>query len=168
MKSFNLSENIKRYRKEKGITQEELANKCGLSKNGLWNYENGKRQPNIDTLNKIASVLEVSFDELLGENTSDFNDKVPKKEDLTKLFRQGIVIITAPGMTIKDKIKTCYTIKDNERTYITIKFSNGHIIAAIDNIKKVDEMVSTLCQWQYDLFNSNKELECSVVKLKED
>lgn len=66
---MNLGKNIKKYRKEKGITQEDLAKKCDLSKNGLWNYENGKREPNIDTLNKIARALDVTIHDLIGPNT---------------------------------------------------------------------------------------------------
>lgn len=81
---MNLSENIKKYRKEKGMTQEELANKCGLSKNGLWNYENNKREPNIDTLNKIAVALDVSVSDLLGENITNLNDM--DKEGLDLLY----------------------------------------------------------------------------------
>ena len=90
------------------------------------------------------------------------------KEDLTKLFREGIVVIIDSGISIKDKVTSCYTLEEAKETYIVINFSTGHIIAAIDNIKKVDEMVSTLCQWQYDLFRSNGEKICSIIKLEED
>lgn len=71
---MNLGENIKRYRKEKGMTQEELATKCGLSKNGLWNYENNKRQPNIETLNKIIDVLDIKITDLI-DDTIPFNER---------------------------------------------------------------------------------------------
>ncbi len=65
---MNLGENIKKYRKEKGLTQTELAIKSDLSKNAIYNYENNKRVPNIDILNKIASALQIQINQLLGDN----------------------------------------------------------------------------------------------------
>lgn len=62
---MNLGEKIKLLRNKKSLTQEELANKCGLSKNGLWNYENNKRQPTIKVLEQIAYALGVTTDNLL-------------------------------------------------------------------------------------------------------
>ncbi|MDO4536267.1 MAG: helix-turn-helix transcriptional regulator [Clostridium perfringens] len=58
---------IKNLRKTKKITQQELATKCNLSKNALWNYENNKRTPNIDVLTKIANALEININLLLDE-----------------------------------------------------------------------------------------------------
>lgn len=52
---------IKDLRTKKGMTQEELAKKCNLSKNAIWNYENNKRTPNIPTLGKISKILGVSI-----------------------------------------------------------------------------------------------------------
>lgn len=62
---MNIGENIKTYRKEKGLTQEQLGNLSGLSKNAIYNYENNKRVPNITTIYNISNALEVSLDELL-------------------------------------------------------------------------------------------------------
>lgn len=63
---MNIGEKIKLFRNEKGLTQDELASKCGLSKNGLWNYENNKRQPSIETLEKIAVALDKPLVDLIG------------------------------------------------------------------------------------------------------
>lgn len=62
---MSIGEKIKKFRKLKGLTQEELANKCGLSKNGLWNYENNKRKPNTEILDRIATALDINFLELI-------------------------------------------------------------------------------------------------------
>lgn len=93
-----------------------------------------------------------------------------KKEELTKLFREGTIIITASGMTIKDEIIGCYTFEEDGETYIIVKFSNGHIVTAIENVKEIDRSntLSSLCEWQYDLFNFNGEKMCSIIKIKED
>ena len=68
-----ISERIKELRKSKSLTQDELAAKSNLSKNAIWNYENNKRQPNIETLKKIANALDIPVSELLGEPVSMFS-----------------------------------------------------------------------------------------------
>lgn len=57
---------IRSYRKALGMTQAELAEKLGLAPNTLSQYETGKREPDMDTLSRLADALEVSVDELLG------------------------------------------------------------------------------------------------------
>lgn len=76
---MNIGSNIKNIRIEKGFTQEELALKCELSKNGIWNYENNKRQPNIDTLEKIANALNVPLSRLLKDSDSVDIDSLQSK-----------------------------------------------------------------------------------------
>lgn len=60
-------ENLKRLRTEKGMMQKELANKIGTTNSAICNYEKGVREPNIDTLKKLASALDVTVDKLLEE-----------------------------------------------------------------------------------------------------
>jgi transcriptional regulator with XRE-family HTH domain len=49
-----------RLRKESGLTQEQLAEKCGLSQQYLSKLEQGRRNPTIVTLYEIATALGVS------------------------------------------------------------------------------------------------------------
>ena len=56
-----IGENIKSIRKEKKITQKELAEKCILATITIRQYENGKREPKYETLSKIANALNVSI-----------------------------------------------------------------------------------------------------------
>lgn len=57
---------IKRIRLERGISQNQLAKSAGISQAGLSAIENTTKSPNIDTLGRIANVLGVSTDYLLG------------------------------------------------------------------------------------------------------
>lgn len=54
---MNIGEKIRYYRKKLNLSQEELANKSGLSRNAIYNYEKGKRQPDFGVLNDIADAL---------------------------------------------------------------------------------------------------------------
>lgn len=60
---------IQEIRKSKGIKQKELAAKLGIAANTLSQYETGNREPDLETIKRIALVLEVTVDELLDAKT---------------------------------------------------------------------------------------------------
>ncbi len=62
---MTVAENIKRIRKEKGLTQKQLGEKCKMSESTLRQYELGFRNPKLQTLAKIAAALDVSANDLL-------------------------------------------------------------------------------------------------------
>ena len=57
---------IKEFRQSKGLTQTELAKKVGISNQAVSFYENGKRQPKIETWNRLADFFNVSVPFLQG------------------------------------------------------------------------------------------------------
>lgn len=61
----NFSENLKKYRKEKSMSQKVLAEKLYMSKQAISKYECGTNECLFDTLIDIADLLEISVDELL-------------------------------------------------------------------------------------------------------
>ena len=60
------NENLKMTRERKGLTQKDIAESIGVAKSTYSLYESGNREPNVQTIKKIADVLNVSADELLG------------------------------------------------------------------------------------------------------
>ena len=62
---IKIAENIKLYRKQLGLTQEQLANKLCGKKSLVSNYENGYSTPDIYTLCKLAEIFDVTLDELV-------------------------------------------------------------------------------------------------------
>lgn len=62
----NVAKNISRYRKERGLTQEGLAQKLGLTFQAVSKWENAQTLPDISLLPSLSKVLEVSVDKLLG------------------------------------------------------------------------------------------------------
>ncbi len=69
----NIGTQIARLRKEKGVTQEELANFVQVSPQAVSKWENGG-VPDTELLPKIADFFEVSLDELLGRTVTDYKD----------------------------------------------------------------------------------------------
>ena len=62
----NFNENLKEARLKSGLSQKELSENIGVAKSTYSLYESGKREPNVNTIKKIASALNVSADILLG------------------------------------------------------------------------------------------------------
>lgn len=63
-------ERIENLRKEKAITQDELANKLGISQEAISLYESEKREPNVELLIKMADHFGVTTDYLLGRSNN--------------------------------------------------------------------------------------------------
>lgn len=65
MKSSHLSARVKDLRKQKGMSQEILAEESGLSLRTVQRIENGESNPTGDTLKRLADALQVNPDELI-------------------------------------------------------------------------------------------------------
>lgn len=70
-----LSENIKKLRREKDLTQEKLAEFLGVTFQSISNWERGESYPDITLLPEIANFFGVSVDELLGLNKAEAEKK---------------------------------------------------------------------------------------------
>ena len=57
--------NLREKRKEKGMTQTDLANAIGMSCQAVHYYENGLREPNLSALQGLAKALDCTVDELI-------------------------------------------------------------------------------------------------------
>ncbi|MVO98674.1 MULTISPECIES: helix-turn-helix domain-containing protein [Paenibacillus] len=57
-------------REKHALTQEELAGKLGISRAALSHYETSRREPDYETMNKIATFFKVSADYLLGRTNN--------------------------------------------------------------------------------------------------
>ena len=62
------NENLRNAREHKGISQKDMAEYIGVAKSTYSLYESGNREPNVNTIKKIADCLNVSADTLLGLN----------------------------------------------------------------------------------------------------
>lgn len=62
------NENLKAVRERNNISQKELASIIGVAKSTYSLYESGNREPNVQTIKKIADALNTSADVLLGIN----------------------------------------------------------------------------------------------------
>ena len=66
---MGIGELLKHVRTEKGLTQHDLAQKCGIHRNTIYRYENSDISPPVDALIKIAQALECDANIFLPEGS---------------------------------------------------------------------------------------------------
>ena len=83
MSSF--AERLKTMRKSHGLTQQALADKVGCSGAAIGLYENGKREPDLDTIETIADALNVPLESLVAPEVTDDTDELEQlREELRR------------------------------------------------------------------------------------
>ena len=65
---MEFNEKLQELRKQRGLTQEELAEKLYVSRTAISKWESGRGYPNIESLKAIAKFFSVTIDELLSTN----------------------------------------------------------------------------------------------------
>lgn len=83
-----LQENIKALRKERGLTQEELAIRVNVVRQTVSKWEKGLSVPDADLLQKIADVLEVTVSQLLGAEPETAKSRNEIAEQLSRINEQ--------------------------------------------------------------------------------
>lgn len=66
-----LAENLQILRKQNGLSQEELAEKCQVSRQAIAKWESGESVPTIEKLIYLAGLYDVTLDELVGRIVID-------------------------------------------------------------------------------------------------
>ncbi len=85
-----MNERIKQLRTERGLSQVELAEKLGVSKQSVSNWENDNILPSIEMLLKISHIFSVSTDYLLGEDSRQFLEVTGLKQEYIPHIQQII------------------------------------------------------------------------------
>ena len=96
--NHSIGENIKKLRKSKSMTQDQLAEWLHVTHQAISSWETGKTQPDIETLKQMAEVFDVTIEELIyGEKKTGVLTNVSvSKEDAEK----GITFGAALAMVI--------------------------------------------------------------------
>ncbi len=103
MNTINIKEQIAFLRKQKGLTQEELAKELGVTNQAVSKWESGQCCPDIQLLPDMAKLFEVSVDELLGCNAAkglgdiclnlkDYFLSLPEKESFENAYRLAALL----------------------------------------------------------------------------
>lgn len=102
----SIGETIANLRKQKGMTQSELAEKMNVTDKAVSKWERDLSCPDINTISKLADVLDVSVEELLKTKKQDYSNN--KIKDLINLILKAVAIAMGIGvvvLNILDKIE---------------------------------------------------------------
>ncbi|WP_159797072.1 helix-turn-helix domain-containing protein [Streptococcus halichoeri] len=133
------SQNLKKKRLESGLKQQEIADMMEVNRVTYTNWENGKREPTLDNVVKLAKLFNTTTDELLGQTIyskvdllrflDDFdvsNIKNFTKSDVDKLKFAIMFEITrnkVNALNLKDDLILKYRLNKDEREILNIIFS---------------------------------------------
>ena len=127
---------FQRLRKEAGLTQEEVAEKVGITPQGVSKWENDLSSPDINILVKLAEISGVSVEELLGEEKE--KTQVLQDYDYKKAVLKIILIDE------DDKVAINFPIALGEillGTYIKLGLKNESEALKDIDFKKIFELV---------------------------
>ena len=83
-----IGEKLKKLRQNKNMTQKELAMRSGISISSIVSYENGLREPKVDTIKCLCDVFEISpdfFYEWMGDNQG-----LEENHFINRLLKKGL------------------------------------------------------------------------------
>lgn len=87
---MEFSTQVKKYRVEAGLTQEELAERVYVTRQTVSNWENGRSYPDVKSLLLLGSLFQVSLDTLVKGDLETMKEEI-KQEDIRAFNRDGAV-----------------------------------------------------------------------------
>lgn len=171
MDQHKIGKLIEKYRKQKKLTQKELANLLGVSNTAVSKWETGNNLPDISMLEPLSEVLDVDILDLLKSQTSTHEDTSKKfiKHKKHKLYKTLIIILVFISTicitntitynkvsnritTYKKKETEVYSISTPENSDIYLK---GYIIFNDKN---------NLIMLEQLIINENKTIDIEKIK----
>lgn len=144
MKEINISKVLVNKRKDKGITQDELATYIGVSKASVSKWETGQSYPDITFLPQLATYFNISIDELM-----DYSPQMTK-EDIKRLYHrlsaefgsQPFDKVLGECMEIIKKYYSCFPLL----LQMSVLLANHHMLAKEkEEQKAILEEIISLC-----------------------
>lgn len=88
---MEIGNQIKKYRNELGLSQEELADKIFVTRQTISNWENEKNYPDIKSLVMLSSLFGISLDNLVKGDLEEMKKQI-KESDIKEFYKQGTVM----------------------------------------------------------------------------
>lgn len=122
--------NLKLYRKKSGFTQEQIAEKLGVSRQAVAKWERGETLPDIENVIALADLYEVSVDGLVRNLTSFGEASVDKKH----MF--GVTTVNDKGqITLPKKCREVFGIKSGDALLLLGDEDKGIAIVKISDLR---------------------------------
>ncbi len=106
------SERLANLRKQRGLTQEGLADLISITKTQVYRYESGTSQPTLDVIKRLAIALSVTADELI------FEEGERQPDDSLSLLMEGVNRLSADEKHVIREIIEGMLVKHQTRQMI--------------------------------------------------
>jgi len=159
MKEINISRILADKRKEKGITQEELAKYVGVSKASVSKWETGQSYPDITFLPQLATYFNISIDDLMGYEPQ------MSKEDISKLYHKLASDFTSKPYD--DVLNNCSDIIKKYYSCFPLLLQMGVLILFHSNLSKDINKTTSLIMEAKELFIRVKKESEDVELIKQ-
>lgn len=121
--------NLKMFRKQNGFTQEQVAEKLGVSRQAIAKWERGESIPDIENVIALADMYEVTVDSLV-RNMTDLPDKQTEKKHMF-----GITRVNDKGqITLPKKCREVFNIKPGDAILLLGDEDRGIAIVKVSEI----------------------------------
>ena len=128
---------LKLYRKQNGFTQEQVAERLGVSRQAVAIWERGDSLPDIDNIIALADMYEVSIDSRVPNMTVIPNDKT--KNEKKHLF--GVTRVNDKGqITLPKKCREIFQIKPGDKIIVLGDEQQGIAMIKADAIYSFHKM----------------------------
>lgn len=107
---MNFSDNLKKIRKEHNLSQEQIAEQLGVSRQSVSKWESGQAYPEMDKMLQLCKLFNLNIDELLNQDIKEVNNTKQAKNNINKFIDDFLDYITKTidmfsSMKFKQKIK---------------------------------------------------------------
>ena len=162
-----LGEKLKTYRKNKKMTQVEVAEALGIKSATVSKYESGTLEPNIEALKKLAELFEVSIDELLKEDYFDIS-----KINILEVLREQKNMKLKGNLYHNTQITFAYNTNHIEGSKLTEDqtryiYETNTLLAEKDSVTDLDDVLETANHFKlvdYMLDIADKKLTEKMIK----
>lgn len=89
---MELANRIRLARKKKHLSQDFMAEQLGVSRQAISRWENGQAQPSTKNIMKIATLLDITVDQLTGSQTTELNHRFLELEQQDNIYEEWIAL----------------------------------------------------------------------------
>lgn len=113
VKKMNLADNLKKIRKDNNLSQEDLADKLGVSRQSVSKWESGQAYPEMDKVLQICKLFNLNINDLLNEDINEVKEKKESNNKINKYIDDFLDFITKTvklfnALRLRDKIKLLF------------------------------------------------------------
>lgn len=161
---MSFGKNLVRFRKEKGLTQEDLVKESGVGISQIRRYETDKSSPSLDVIIKLVKTLGVSMDELVFDKVTEIAEsKIIDRElleqfemvsgmeeeekEIVKKILEGVIVKHQVEKTLRQRAGISWSQRFREITDRLAKGAEDYSQEEIDKV--IDDAVAAVRKEEY-------------------